>query len=185
MARSKSTKSKAANECRMKAEGAEDGNKRTPVDIGDPFKGKAPYFVSRIMATHMRWCALPYLYVDTLICKGNIFAWDGFDVMHCFVLGLIVSCWFAAASQVRCSVVSCRMARFTKRKHLVANLTSLWRGWRCTRSLFRGGAGKTSRRAPSCKGTICFELCDSYMRALVLIFLDSCYLLSCHSCQVM
>ena len=47
-------KPKAANECRMKAEGIEGGNKRTPVDIGDPFKGKAPYHVAKILATHLR-----------------------------------------------------------------------------------------------------------------------------------
>jgi len=38
----------------MRAEGVEGGNKRTPVKIGDSFKGKAPYFVSRILATHLR-----------------------------------------------------------------------------------------------------------------------------------
>jgi hypothetical protein len=38
----------------MRAEGVDGGNKRTPVDIGDPFKGKAPYFVHKILATHLR-----------------------------------------------------------------------------------------------------------------------------------
>ncbi len=54
MGRAKITKQKAANECRMRAEGVEGGNKRTPVDIGDPFKGKVPYHVLKILATHLR-----------------------------------------------------------------------------------------------------------------------------------
>ena len=55
MGRSKANnKEKTTNECRMRAEGVDGGNKRTPVDIGDLFKGKAPYFVSKILATHLR-----------------------------------------------------------------------------------------------------------------------------------
>jgi hypothetical protein len=38
----------------MRSEGVEGGNRRTPVDIGDPFKGKAPYYVEKILATHLR-----------------------------------------------------------------------------------------------------------------------------------
>ncbi len=54
MGRSKTnTKQKTVNECRMRAKGVDGGNKRTPVDIGDLFKGKAPYFVHKIMATHL------------------------------------------------------------------------------------------------------------------------------------
>jgi len=54
MGRSKTnTKQKTVNECRMRAEGVDGGNKKRPVDIGDPFKGKAPYFVSQILASHL------------------------------------------------------------------------------------------------------------------------------------
>jgi len=48
------TKKKTVNECRMRAEGVDGENKTRQVDIGDPFKGKAPYFVSMILATHLR-----------------------------------------------------------------------------------------------------------------------------------
>jgi len=54
MGRSKaSNKHMKANERRMRLEGVVGGNKRTSIDIGYPFKGKAPYYVSNILATHL------------------------------------------------------------------------------------------------------------------------------------
>ena len=43
-----------AHECRMRVERVEGGNKRTPFAIGDPFTGKTPYYVSKVLATYVK-----------------------------------------------------------------------------------------------------------------------------------
>ena len=103
MARSKSSKkAKATNECRMKAEGVEGGNRRTPLDIGDPFKRKAPYFVEKMPATHPKSCYIVYFSARDVTFL--IF----FSVHILFVLNACHCCFFSiyrmGIQSVRCGV---------------------------------------------------------------------------------
>jgi hypothetical protein len=152
MARSKADKKpKTANECRMRAKGVEGGNKRTPIDIGDPFKGKAPSFVSGILATHLMWFAFIVFYFSVLYFKIKGLPYVSHCACHCLVWRLNV-CHFAAASQFRRLVLSRWMARSPRWKHLGACKESEWKGWNSTRSLLRRPAQKGSCRVLARKG---------------------------------